>query len=252
MLKTLPWRVMAWGCSIGVLAGLLAVAFELFQGQICEYNQATEHEECTTYSLVPFLLIQVGKPLNDYGVAITALATVAIGFFTLTLKLSTDKLWEAGEKQRQLYEETAQRQLRAYVFVSGARIVHGITDNNILEVYVEIKNSGQTPAYKMMAVNGLHFDTYPPPQPLTLTVPDQNYSSLRTRMDLGPGDKTFTDMRAGRLLTPVEKDSLIAGTRAVWVYGEIRYRDAFLQEAMDEISTHNWWPLWRERATDCM
>lgn len=90
---------MAWGCSIGALAGLLAVAFELVQGEICEYNQATEDEDCTTYSLVPFLLIQVGKPLNDYGVAITALATVAIGFFTLTLKLSTDKLWEAAKDQ---------------------------------------------------------------------------------------------------------------------------------------------------------
>jgi hypothetical protein len=89
-----------------------------------------------------------------------------------------------------------------------------------------IKNSGQTPAYKMMAVIGLAFDTYPPPQSLTLTVPDQNYLSLRTRMDLGPGDKTFTGTRA-RLLTPVEKDSLVAGTMAVWVYGEIRYHDAF-------------------------
>jgi hypothetical protein len=80
MLKTLPWRVMAFGCLVGILSGLLAVAIELVQGQICEYNQATEHEDCTTYSLFPFLLIQVGKTFNDYGVAITALATVAIGF----------------------------------------------------------------------------------------------------------------------------------------------------------------------------
>jgi hypothetical protein len=48
-------------------------------------------------------------------------------------------------------------------------------------------------------------------------------------MDLGPGDKTFTGTRA-RLLTPVEKDSLVAGTMAVWVYGEIRYRDAFCRK----------------------
>jgi hypothetical protein len=79
--------------SLGVLARLLVVAFELdFTGQICEYNQATKHENCTTYSLFPFLFIKVFNTLNYYGVAITALATVAIGVFTLTLKLSTDKL----------------------------------------------------------------------------------------------------------------------------------------------------------------
>ena len=73
-----------FGCSLGVLAGLLVAAFESdfpdFHGEICEYNQATKHEDCTIYGLFPFLLIQVGKTFNDYGVAITALATVAIGF----------------------------------------------------------------------------------------------------------------------------------------------------------------------------
>ena len=135
--------MMAWGGTVGVLAGLIAVAFELVQGQICEYNQATEHEECTTYSLVPFLLIQVGKTLNNYGVAITALATVAIGFFTLTLKLSTDKLWEAGEKQRKLYEVTAERQLRAYVFASDVKVLQFFA---VPRVTAEFKNFGQTPS----------------------------------------------------------------------------------------------------------
>jgi hypothetical protein len=54
--------MMAFGCSVGVLAGLLVVAFELdFPGEICEYNQATKHEDCATYSILPFLLIKVAK-----------------------------------------------------------------------------------------------------------------------------------------------------------------------------------------------
>jgi hypothetical protein len=142
-----------------------------------------------------------------------------------TLLLALFGFWQV-----MVSRDTARRQLRAYVFVSGAKIIHGITDNSIIEAHVEIKNSGQTPAYKMMAVIGLTFDTYPPPQSITLTVPDQNYLSLRTRIDLGPGDKTFTDTHAGRLLTPLEKDSLVAGTKAIWVYGEIRYRDAFCRK----------------------
>jgi hypothetical protein len=40
----------------------------------------------------------------------TALATIAIAAFTLTLKLSTDKLWKAGDDQFRLAKETADRQ----------------------------------------------------------------------------------------------------------------------------------------------
>src|SRR2546430_12146818 len=83
MLKTLQWRMIARGCALGVLAGLLVVAFESdFPGKICEYNQATKYEDCTTYSFFPFLLIKVAKTLNDYGVAIAALATVLLTFVT--------------------------------------------------------------------------------------------------------------------------------------------------------------------------
>jgi hypothetical protein len=133
--------MVAFGCSVGVLAGLLVVAFETdFSGHIvCEHNQTTEHEDCTTYSLFPFLLIQVFKTLNDYGVAITALATIAIGIFTFTLKMSTDRLWEAGEKQRRLYEDTAERQLRAYVLVERAQFVQPNGPYDITHITVILK-----------------------------------------------------------------------------------------------------------------
>jgi hypothetical protein len=89
MLKITARQIVA-GVGTGLLAGTLAAALELdLQGQICEYNQATEHEDCTTYSLFTFLLIQVAKILNDYGPAISAAATVAIAAFTWTLWLAT-------------------------------------------------------------------------------------------------------------------------------------------------------------------
>jgi len=126
---------------------------------------------------------------------------------------------------------TAKQQLRAYVFCSGAKIVHGIENSNILEALVEIKNSGQTPAYKLTVVNGLVLGPYPPPQSLPLAVLDKDYLSLvRTRMDLGPGNKTFPVARAGRPLTSEDKANLVAGTMAVWAFGEIRYRDAFCRK----------------------
>ena len=163
--------MMRWGCSVGVLAGLLVVAFESdIPGKICEYNQATNHEECTTYSLFPFLLIQVFNTLNYYGVAIIALATVAIGIFTLTLKLSTDRLWVAGEKQRQLYEDTAKRQLRAYVFVNVTPITN-FTSNEIARSTIVFRNSGHTPAYKLLSTHNIRVDSFPMKTDFDFSIP---------------------------------------------------------------------------------
>jgi len=123
---------------------------------------------------------------------------------------------------------TARRQLRAYVFVSSAKIIHGIEDDSIPEAHVVIKNSGQTPAYRLTNISGIAFDRYPAPPSLILTVPDRDYLSLvKTRMDLGPGNKTSPVTLAERPLTSTGQISLTSGTSAVWVYGEIRYRDVF-------------------------
>jgi hypothetical protein len=42
--------------------------------------------------------------LNFYSALITALATGAIGYFTLTLKQSTDRLWDAAKEQARITE----------------------------------------------------------------------------------------------------------------------------------------------------
>jgi hypothetical protein len=230
MLKTLPWRVMAWGSSIGVLAGFLAVAFELVQGQICEYNQADEHEECTTYSLVPFLLIQVGKPLNDYGVAITALATVAIGFFTLTLKLSTDKLWEAGEKQRQLYEETAERQLRAYVGAAwGDVFIQDAT--HPFQIRPAITNYGLTPAYDVTFTGGAEVLNYPLPNDATLTYGRES----KPWATLWPNAHNLGMIEMGRMLSVAEIDEIKSPVRKrLYAFGRLEYLDAFKRKRYTE------------------
>jgi hypothetical protein len=220
MLKTLPWRMMAWGGTVGVLAGLIAVAFELVQGQICEYNQATEHEDCTTYSLFPFLLIQVFNTLNYYGVAITALATVAIGIFTLTLKLSTDKLWEAGEKQRRLYEDTAERQLRAYVFFESGYVKLIATEKGqFLDATIQFKNFGQTPAYKF--VNWMIIDIRNTSSP-----PFDEQARAGVEGIIGPSGVSVFNGHKGPL-GPTDIDDIRNGAKTIFIWGRIDYVDAF-------------------------
>src|SRR5579872_1428290 len=61
-----------------------------FNREICEYNQEAKNKECALYSLLPFSFIEIAKTLNDYGAAITALATVIVAGFTGTLWRATD------------------------------------------------------------------------------------------------------------------------------------------------------------------
>jgi hypothetical protein len=259
MLKTLPWRVMAFGCSVGVLAGLLAVAYELDfqgQGQICEYNQATKHEDCTTYSFLPFLFIKVAKTLNDYGVAITALATVAIGVFTLTLKLSTDKLWKAAKDQIAAAENAAKIQsanMNASIAVAkeaadaaklsaqaainvelprlfATKIDFELATLNLVDpesslqkISVTITNYGRTPAFLYCE----SAEILPGPLPAVPIYPNA--------VDLEPGIL----IEKGQLRTLIARcrdnhahfdaRPFVTGQKMLWVYGIIRFQD-FLNE----------------------
>lgn len=71
-------------------------------GEICDeaqYGQNSTNKDCATYHIVFVALWHVGKALKDYDAAITALGTVVIAIFTMTLWWSTNKMWKAGEKQ---------------------------------------------------------------------------------------------------------------------------------------------------------
>ena len=98
--------------SVGVAYLILFIGLIPAHYKICEINQYTEHEHCTAYQVLPFLFIKVQKILNSLGVAITALATIAIAAFTYYLKKSTDKLWDAGERQLTHLKDASERQAK--------------------------------------------------------------------------------------------------------------------------------------------
>jgi hypothetical protein len=216
MLKTLPWRMMAFGCALGVLAGLLVVAFESdfpdqnFPGQICEYNQETKHEDCTVYSFLPFLLIQVGKTLNNYGIAITAIAAILLTFVTGGL------VWVGYVQLR-----TTRAQLRAYVFVESAHI-EGVAIGHTPLANVTIKNFGQTPAFRLRQWARMGFQSFPLVGPIPKTAED----TITAERPLAPGG--VFHVRLGR--REIDSETITAlqnGTHAIFIAGEIFYRDTF-------------------------
>jgi hypothetical protein len=145
--------------------------------------------------------------------------------FTVLLTIVTGGLVWIGHRQI----ETSRAQLRAYVLTSRTvvtNLVHGTTE--MPEAQVTIKNSGQTPAHNVISVNRFAIDKYPSPPTLNLIISDREFSNpALSREVLGPGDTSISVVSAGRLLTAPEKASLASGTGIVYVYGEIRYRDAF-------------------------
>jgi len=237
------WLTLGTVYVVGLIALIPA------HGEICKDGAKTGEEACTSYSLLPFVFIKIGQALDALGVAITALATIAIAWFTWSLRRSTDKLWDAGERQLKLLDDTsaaqsrdmqasvaaaeaavsvaqdtARRQLRAYVCVAGLIRTKdpGEPDGPGFAIWIDVKNVGQTPAYDLFhwakidvrefPLNG-GFDIYCVESP--------------SRCIISSGDKNIAFTAFKRDLTPLEEQAILANGKAIYVYGEIDYRDIF-------------------------
>ena len=69
-------------------------------GEICDepqQGQTSADKNCATYHIVFVMLWHVAKALKTYDSAINAFATVVIAVFTITLWVSTHRMWKASE-----------------------------------------------------------------------------------------------------------------------------------------------------------
>ena len=114
------------------------------------------------------------------------------------------------------------RQQRAYVFVSGAEIVD-LEISGAPIVQIEIKNTGQTPAYNLTNVWRCGIFDYPLQQKLLLPHKNDPVSWPH----LGPGASAKTQRAAEKQVTNGAAAELTNHATAFYVYGEILYRDAF-------------------------
>lgn len=73
--------------------------------EVCETTKEGA-KECARYGVIGFAFREIGVALNDYNGLITAIATIFIAWFTFSLRQSTEKLWDAGERQIELARET--------------------------------------------------------------------------------------------------------------------------------------------------
>ena len=112
-------------------------------GEYCNVAEIDE-KHCTSYNLVPFILIKFADFLHHFESAFIILSTVAIAWFTFELrkatfglKGSTDRLWAAGEKQLRFTQ-------RSYIAVEPEGVLPfiGYTGEDESIARIKIRNVG--------------------------------------------------------------------------------------------------------------
>lgn len=147
------------------------------------------------------------------GTLILAIATTILGIATIFLSRRTRQLVEGAE-------QTAERQLRAYVFIKKPRIV-GLFDSGGITLTCKIQNFGQTPAYEFVCAA----TSYVGPDPAGTVIVPGSIGPV-SQLDLGPGG-SITVTEKHRALSGDEIADLKKGVKAIYFSGNVAYKDAF-------------------------
>ena len=241
----------------GLALLLFGVATALLgKGITCNYV-GTARETCSEQYVTLIAAEKVLAFLNDFNGLMAASAGIAVAYFTRELKRSTDRLWEAGERQIKearksadaakraaeaaeksvaMMDDTARRQMRAYVTIDPAGIEKILLPTQIARI--TIKNSGDLPAsdvrwiiYSDIDENRLRkdFDV-----DVTKIEPGTNLLAPKDGMS------RFQDLHHAK--ATVEK--IGRDEAALYVWGQVFYQDGFGKE--------RWTKFCHRYEKDCM
>jgi hypothetical protein len=188
----------------------------------------------SVFIIIVFAVIGIG--LRRYRVAqfietnnkiINLLSAVFVAIFTVVLAVSTILLWIAGERQRSLSEDTAQRQLRAYMVADMSSVTRW-KQGQTAEAETIMKNTGLTPAYDIEGWSAIMYDKYPLPYKFPISVP---LETTLAQSVLGSGGVVRLKAPTKTVVPTLETNTEFeAGTMALYFWGKVTYRDAFGKE----------------------
>ena len=157
--------------------------------------------------------------LSIMGAAVgvlTFIVAVAAALFAKSASDHTKNGAEAAWKAVDVTEDMGRRQIRAYVGISKTKIE--ITPNKLI-CYVEIKNSGQSPAYKLSHWIKGNADG---------TCDFSEKDDKPTKQDIGPGQSMYLDIAFDAQFPENSgKGKHIMIDPPVYVWGRADYIDAF-------------------------
>jgi hypothetical protein len=153
-----------------------------------------------------------GEPKHwiEYGVfafvVITAIATAIAAWYT--------------RKESETAAENGRRQLRAYVFPDQANLVWQGTAK-LISAEIGIKNSGQTPAYRLSTATAVIVGDFPLQADLHVPTMPDNHTVVP------PNGSYALSVSMAQPLTGDQLKAIQKGTQAIYAFGEISYVDAF-------------------------
>jgi hypothetical protein len=171
-----------------------------------------------------------GEWINVSSIFVTAVATVAVAFFTQRLYRATNRLWEAGQEQTKVAIAAANAAERSAATLVdnerpwvGPKTVAGpptLSASNLLAetVYVVIVNTGRMPAQQMKA----RFEGYIKDKDVLPSEPDTSNVPAKA---LFPGIEDFYYPFRGEL-SSTDYDGIANGSRVAWIVGRIEYLDS--------------------------
>jgi len=160
---------------------------------------------------------------------VLAISTIGLWVVTLFARKDTKKAVGAAQKSADAAEkivltmqDTAQRQLRAYICIPGATIkLIKKSDSMYAHVVLRYKNAGQTPGYDVKTWIALDIAEYPLNKILVQHPQDAKY----TPIIISPGSEQYLVNET--VITPEQRPMIGTAKATLYVYGEVLYRDVF-------------------------
>jgi hypothetical protein len=167
----------------------------------------------------------IERPIDWSGWVAAGAALLLVGV-TGALAIFTYRLWKSTGALVTENTETAERELRAYVFVETAFTRN--TARESVRPYVAFKNSGKTPAYKIRLVTSAGVAATPERLPPLPEAEGESYGHL------APGAPLLISVPPEAALTNAEMLAVTGNQAGLYARGRIRYVDAFKRPRFTE------------------
>lgn len=166
----------------------------------------------------------------------TKITDFLLAFFTLLLVVATSwlaavthRLWSSTAALVKGAEDTAERELRAYLWMRAIEL-HDLAPGTLPSVTCQLGNSGKTPAYDTEVLASCLVYAYPLPP--NTPFPSVGSTAVGTSMVVFPGDEPFSVTAAFSTKLPGLNEEQVRAilkgdTMRLYVFGLAKYRDAF-------------------------
>ena len=171
--------------------------------------------------LVRFIIREIARFIHENRDDIAAVSTIVIAIFTVILGVATWRLWLTTDNLVTGADETAQKQLRAYLLPKGGTISVNGMDHSVITFI----NNGQTPAYNVGTYSAHAVVDFPLPDNAVFSMADIERGSFG---DIGAAGERNIELFFA--LSPEDMDAINNRRKAIFFWGMIEYGDIFNRE----------------------